>query len=145
MKQVWQNIKQSVPKLLALVKAITIIDIILIAIMVYTKEDMLVFGFDITFHIFAVAYFLLLFWMLYAICRLCISAHKRYDKMYKRILAYAYYIAVIPLGFLWLFLVFLLFAPYSADGDYEECMAKCVLSDQSNVKECAFNYCDPVF
>ena len=34
---------------------------------------------------------------------------------------------------------------YNSDKEYDECMEKCVAADKSNIQECAFNYCDPVF
>ncbi|MBR1825206.1 MAG: hypothetical protein IJ770_01305 [Alphaproteobacteria bacterium] len=46
---------------------------------------------------------------------------------------------------LWIVLALFSIHSYNNNKEYENCMEKCVLPDKSNIQECAFNYCDPVF
>lgn len=150
MQKIYANIRQNMPKIwywiFNTIVWITIFDVMALLLTFRFENDLIILGADITgYAVFAVVY-LLLFWLGYLICFLFRQTHKKSEKLYRRISALLYYLLIIPLVSLWLLLLFLCIVSILADNkEFDECMEKCVAADKSNVKECAFNYCDPVF
>lgn len=150
MKKIYANIRQNMPKIryciFNMIVWITIFDVMALLLTFRFEKDLIILGADITgYAVFAVVY-LLLFWLGYLICFLFHLAHKKSEKLYQRILALLYYLLIIPLVSLWSLLLLGCLIPVNSDDkEFDECMEKCVAADKSNIEECAFNYCDPVF